>query len=52
MTEFLNPTRFSSVLRHQLEVSREQFWECIRTQRPVDRPVEPEEAPVDTRRGW
>jgi hypothetical protein len=43
----LSPGRFSSVLRHQLEVSRQQFWEGIRTQRPVDRPVEPEEGPVE-----
>ena len=43
----IGPARFSSVLRHQLEVSREQFWECIRTQRPVDRPVEVEERPVE-----
>jgi hypothetical protein len=39
----LSPGRFSAVLRHQLEVSREQFWECIRAQRPVDRPTELEE---------
>lgn len=43
----LSPGRFSSVLRHQLEVSREQFWECIRTQRPVDRPIELEAGPVE-----
>jgi hypothetical protein len=43
----LSPGRFSSVLRHQLEVSRQQFWECIRAQRPVDRPVELEEGPVE-----
>lgn len=43
----LSSGRFSSVLRHQLEVSREQFWECIRTQRPVDRPAELEEGPVE-----
>jgi hypothetical protein len=35
------------VLRHQLEVSREQFWECIRAQRPVDRPIGLEEGPVE-----
>ena len=43
----LSPGRFSSVLRYQLEVSREQFWECIRTQRPVDRPIELEARPVE-----
>jgi hypothetical protein len=43
----LSPGRFSSVLRHQLEISREQFWECIRTQLPVNRPTELEEGPVE-----
>ena len=43
----LSPGRFGSVLRYQLEVSRAQFWECMRTQRPVDRPVELEAAPVE-----
>jgi hypothetical protein len=43
----LSPGRFSGVLRHQLEVSREQFWESIRAQRPVDRPTELEERPVE-----
>jgi hypothetical protein len=43
----LSPGRFSSVLRHQLEVSREQFWKCIRMQRPVDRPIELEAGPVE-----
>ncbi len=39
--------RFTSILGHQLEVSREDFWECIRTRKPVDRPVEVEEGPVE-----
>jgi hypothetical protein len=43
----LSPGRFSGVLRHQLEVSREQFWECIRAQRSVDRPTELEEGSVE-----
>lgn len=43
----LSPGRFGSVLRHQLEVSREQFWECIRTKRPAGRPVELEAKPVE-----
>ena len=43
----LSPGRFSAVLRHQLEVSREQFWDCIRTQSAVDRPIELEEGPVE-----
>lgn len=43
----LSPGRFGSVLRHQLEVSREQFWECIRAEKPVERPAAPEEGPVE-----
>jgi hypothetical protein len=43
----LSPGRFSSILREQLEVSRDEFWECIRGQRPVDRPVELAEGPVE-----
>ncbi len=40
--------RFSFVLRDQLEVSRDQFWEAIRTGEPVERPVPvDEEAPVE-----
>lgn len=35
--------RFGAILRTQLEVTREQFWETLRTGRPVERPapVEP-----------
>jgi hypothetical protein len=43
----LSPGRFSSILRHQLEVSKEEFWSCIRTGAPVDRPVAVDEAPVE-----
>lgn len=35
----ISPGRFSSILRHQLEVSKDEFWECIRTGQLVDRPV-------------
>jgi carotenoid cleavage dioxygenase-like enzyme len=35
----MSPGRFSSLLRHDLEVSKDQFWACIRTGKPVDRPV-------------
>lgn len=31
--------RFGAILREQLEVSRAEFWEAIRTGEPVDRPV-------------
>jgi hypothetical protein len=43
----LSPGRFSSILRHQLEVSKEEFWRCIGTGAPVDRPVAVEDAPVE-----
>jgi hypothetical protein len=35
--------RFGAILRTQLKVTREQFWETLRTGRPVERPapVEP-----------
>ena len=36
--------RFGSILREQLEVSRQDFWRCIQTGKPVERPV-----PVDDR---
>lgn len=44
----ISPGRFSAILRHQLEVSRSEFWEAIRAGQPVGRPVEmDEEAPVE-----
>lgn len=43
----MSPGRFGAILRDQLEVSRSEFWECIRTRKPVDRPVETEEPPVE-----
>jgi hypothetical protein len=39
--------RFGGILRNQLEVSRTEFWECIRTQTPVARPVIVDPAPVE-----
>lgn len=40
--------RFAAILRHQLEVSRAEFWDTIATGQPVDRPIElDEEAPVE-----
>ena len=39
--------RFGEMLRTQLEVSRAEFWECIRTQAPVNRPVPVDAAPVE-----
>ena len=35
--------RFRTIARHELEVSVPEFWECIRTGKPVDRPVPLEE---------
>jgi hypothetical protein len=43
----MSPGRFSSILRNQLEVSKAEFWESIRTGQPVDRPVRVDEAPVE-----
>lgn len=40
----LSAGRFREVLRRQLEVSKDAFWEAIRTGTPVDRPA-PVEAP-------
>jgi hypothetical protein len=47
----MSPGRFSSILRYDLEVSKDEFWECIRTGRPVDRPVAVDEGPVE-REAW
>jgi hypothetical protein len=35
----MSPGRFSSLLRNDLEVSKDEFWACIRSGTPVDRPV-------------
>lgn len=43
--------RFSSILHHQLEVSHDQFWECIRSGRPVNRPV-PLDVPPAAHEAW
>lgn len=39
--------RFGAMLREQLEVSREAFWEAIRTGNPVERPTPIGERPVE-----
>jgi hypothetical protein len=36
----ISPGRFSTILREQLEISRAEFWEAIRSGEPVKRPVE------------
>jgi hypothetical protein len=43
----ISPGRFAGMLRHQLEVSRDEFWECIRTRAPVERPAAVEELQVE-----
>jgi hypothetical protein len=42
-----SPGRFGSILRHQIEVSREQFWNSLRTGEPVERPASVEDAPTE-----
>lgn len=42
----MSPGRFSSILHHQLEVSQEEFWACIRSKTPVNRPVALDTPPV------
>jgi len=42
-TKTISPGRFAAILREQLEVSREQFWQAIRTGEPVERPVDLDE---------
>lgn len=42
--------RWKAILRNQLKVTEEQFWEALRTRTPVDRtppPPPPEPIPVD-----
>jgi hypothetical protein len=41
----IKPNRFGVILREQLQVSRQQFWEAINSGTPVDRPVELDEQP-------
>ena len=44
--------RFRDILRFQLEVSRQEFWECIRSGTPVPRPVDPLEDPPIEHELW
>jgi hypothetical protein len=39
----LSPGRFGAILRHELEVSKEEFWACLRSGRPAERPIEVDE---------
>jgi hypothetical protein len=44
----MSPGRFLAILRHQIQVSPEEFWETLRVGRPVQRPGTPpvEEIPA------
>lgn len=44
----ISPGRFGTILREQLEASRAEFWEAIRSGKPIERPVEmDDEEPVE-----
>lgn len=47
----MSPGRFRQILRDQLKVTREQFWEAIKTGNPVGRPA-PVEAPAIEHPTW
>ncbi len=38
--------RFSVILSQQLEISKDDFWEALRSRKPVDRPVPLDVGPV------
>jgi hypothetical protein len=46
------PDRFMFMLRDQLRVSAEDFWEAVRTAQPVARPSQVPSAPGPTTRLW
>jgi hypothetical protein len=43
----IKPNRFGVILREQLQVSRQQFWDTINSGTPVDRPGILDDAPVE-----
>ncbi|MDQ3721072.1 MAG: hypothetical protein M3350_09890 [Actinomycetota bacterium] len=47
-----SPGRFRAILREQLEVSREEFWEALRSGDPVDRPAQVEEDQPVEHEAW
>jgi hypothetical protein len=47
----MSPGRFLSILRAQLKVSQQDFWETLRTGDPAPRPSTPLEEPV-RHDGW
>jgi hypothetical protein len=48
----MSPGRFGTLLRHDLEVSKKKFWACIRSGRPVQRPVARDEPAVVEHDAW
>jgi hypothetical protein len=48
----MSPGRFGSVLRWELEVSKEEFWDAIRSGQAVDRPVPVDEEEVVEHPAW
>jgi hypothetical protein len=51
-SSWIGPGRFSAILREQLEVSRAEFWEAIRSGEPVERPVEMADEEVVEHEAW
>ena len=47
----MSPGRFLSVLRTQLKVSQEDFWDTLRTGKPAPRPTKPLTEP-QRHEGW
>jgi hypothetical protein len=48
----MSPGRFAAVLRVQLRVSQEDFWETIRTGKPATRPSAPLPEPAPALPAW
>ena len=48
----ISPGRFGAILREQLEVSRAEFWEAIRSGERVDRPVAVDEEQAVEHEPW
>jgi hypothetical protein len=47
-----SPLQFQKILYYQIQVKKEEFWECIRTGVPVDRPVELDEPTAVEHPSW
>lgn len=48
----MSPGRFSTILREDLEVSKEEFWNCVWTGKPVERPVPVDEPALVEHDAW